>query len=215
MLRNQVFHTDIAPRNCRREHEGACLNLIRDNRIGGAVKPRHTDNADHIGACALDIRAHAVQKVCDVHNVRFLCRILEYGSSLRECRCHHHIDGCADRDNIEKDMLAAKSLRRNANPSVDKFHLSAECREALQMLVYGALSDITAARHRHIRPPVLAEQGADQIIRGANPLHILRFHRERRDGFAVDAHGVRVKTRHFRPDLPDCLQHHIDIPDVR
>ena len=90
------------------------------------MKTRDADNANHVRTCALDIGSHAVQEVRDIDDVRFLRRILQYGSSLRERRRHHDIDGSADRHHIKKDVLAAELLALNAYSAVDNLDLGTE-----------------------------------------------------------------------------------------
>ena len=95
------------------------------------MKTRNADNAYHVRACALDVCAHAVQEIRDIDDVRFLRRILQYGSSLRKRRRHHDIDGSADRHHIKKDVLAAELLALNAYSAVDNLDLGAKRAKAL------------------------------------------------------------------------------------
>ena len=63
-------------------------------------------NLDNIGACASNICAHGVQKVCKVNNVRLFCGILDYCQALCLNSGKHEIDRCADGNHIEIDQTA-------------------------------------------------------------------------------------------------------------
>ena len=113
MLRNHILDRHITSGRRRRKHKGSRLDLIRNNRILRSMKATNTTDTDDIGSRALDICSHAVEEVCNIHNVRLLCRILKDCLTLCESRCHHDIDRCSDRNHIEIDRM------RNHCPAIN------------------------------------------------------------------------------------------------
>ena len=106
MFRDHIFHGNVTlGRRCR-QHKGACLDLIRNNRILCRMQLLHSNNPDHVRTGAADIGSHAVQEVGNVNHMRLLRRILDNCLALCHGRRHHNIDGCPDRHLIQINVGA-------------------------------------------------------------------------------------------------------------
>ena len=106
MLGNYIFNSNIALCHRCSEHERTSLNLVRNNRILRAVQLFHTLDTDNIRSCALDIRTHAVQKVCKVNDMRLFCRIFDNRLSFCHNGSHHNVNRRAYCHHIHIDMAA-------------------------------------------------------------------------------------------------------------
>ena len=60
VLGDDAAHEDLSAAGGDSRHVGARLDLIGDNGIRAAVELVHAENADGVGAGALDVRAHGV-----------------------------------------------------------------------------------------------------------------------------------------------------------
>ena len=92
MLRNNIFYYYIAPGNGSCKHKCSCLNLVRDNRIGCAVKLVNALNTDNICTGTLNVGSHRVEEVSHVNNMWLFCRILNYSIAFCQNRCKHNVD---------------------------------------------------------------------------------------------------------------------------
>ncbi len=164
MLRNYVFYRHVALRYRRRKHKGACLDLVRNNAILRPVQLRHALDTDHIRTRALDIRAHAVQKVRQINDMRLLRRILNHGGTLRHHCRHHHVHGRTHSHHIHIDMVPLKLHRLRDNQAVLDSYTRTERTKAFDMLVNGTKPDITAARKSHLRFAVFTKKRSQQIV---------------------------------------------------
>ena len=107
MLRNHVFHHDIALGGCCGKHKGSCLDLVRNDRVLRAMKLLHSADTDHIGSCTLDVGSHAVQEVCHINNMRLTGGVLDDRIALCHGSCHHNIDGRTYRNGIQENMTSS------------------------------------------------------------------------------------------------------------
>ncbi len=76
MTRNNILHQNRTAAGCNGCHEGARLDLIRNDGVTAAVQALYTADLDHIGAGALNIRTHCIQEVRQIDNVRLLRAVL-------------------------------------------------------------------------------------------------------------------------------------------
>ena len=79
---------------CRRghRHKSTGFDLIRDDGVIAAMQLTDTLDTDHVHAGASDARAHTVQEVRDVNDVRFLRDVLHHGPAFRKCGGQHDVD---------------------------------------------------------------------------------------------------------------------------
>ena len=69
------------------------------------------------------------------------------------------------------------------------------------MLIHRTDAEVAAAGHRDTRLMIPAEQGADQIIRGAHMLGQFIGHGKRIDRGGIDFKGMHIDDAHPRADL--------------
>ena len=130
-------------------HVGARLDLVGNDGIGAAVELVHAENADGVGAGALDIGTHGVQKVGKVDDVRLLGGVFDDSCALGKRRGHHDVHRRADGNHVEIDVRAlhAAAVGLGAD-EVALAHLGAHSDEALDVLVDGAhAAEVAAAGH--------------------------------------------------------------------
>ena len=215
MTRDDVFdqHRTAAGRD--RRHKGAGLDLVRDDRIVRAVQALDAADLDHVRARALDVRAHGVEEVRQIDDVRLLGAVLHDGLALGQHRGEHDVHRRADRDNVEINVCAVQALFGRLGADVTALgqgHRGAERLEALDMLVDRAhAAEIAAARHGDLGVAVFAQQHAEQIIGGAQlALELVRLEAGVAgvldlDGRCVDQTDLRAQLAH---DLK--LEGHVD-----
>ena len=120
------------------------------------MKLPNTPDPDYIRTGALNIRAHAVQKVSHVYYMGLFRHILENRLAFGHRRRHHDIDGRSDRNHIQIDMARHKIDRVSHHSSAHDGNIRTQCAESLQMLVDGPASNGAAARKRHLRALILS-----------------------------------------------------------
>ena len=57
-----------------------------------------------VGAGALDVRAHGVEEVGQIHDVGLLGRVFDDGGALCQHGGHHDVHGGAHGDNVQIDV---------------------------------------------------------------------------------------------------------------
>ena len=115
---NDVFDQHVATRRSGSHHKRTRLDLVRDHGIGGAVQALHAHDADHIGARSLDIGAHGIEKIGQVHDVRLLGGVDDDRAPLGAHRGHHEVGRGADRDDIQIDFAAVQHAVRRSGDDV-------------------------------------------------------------------------------------------------
>ena len=135
MLGDDVLYEDISA--CARcgEHECSRLNLVRYDRVLRQVKSLYSDDTDHVGTGTLDVRAHTVQEVRNINDMRFLRTVLNYGTAFRHGGSHHDIDGSSHRNRIQEKVTSSQMLCLRADASVPYGNLRTQRFESLQMQV--------------------------------------------------------------------------------
>ena len=191
MLWCDVGYRNLAACRRRRTHIGARFDLIGNDRIGDAVHRAYAADLDDVGSRASDVRSHRVEEVREVDDVRLLRRVLDDRQSLCAARRKHDVHRRADRYHVEINMRSDKSLLaagRFDDRAVYESCLRAERLKALEVLVDRPYAEIAAARKRHSRVAVFAEQRAQQII-GCSHAH----HKLARRGAGMNVRRVNVE----------------------
>ncbi len=215
MLRNHVLDDDIAFGDRCGKHISTRLNHVRHNAVGASVELLHSVDADHIGAGALDVRAHTVKEIGRIYHMGLLGRILDDRPPVSPRGGHHDVDGCADRHDVQKDMRAMHGFAPRDNGAVGDAHVRADRAETFQMLINGAAADIAPAGKRNLRLVVFSKKRTQQIVRGADLLDTFVIHAAVPDRRTVDPNGVTADALHMRANLADGLQKNVDIIDIR
>lgn len=99
----------------------------------------HTAHFDDIGAGPRNLRAHGVEEVGQVHNVRLAGTVLNDCQAIGQYGCDHDIHGGAHGDDVEIDMTAVQPFRSiRFHKSRNLLHLGTHGLKALDVLVKGA-----------------------------------------------------------------------------
>ena len=87
----QQFHLGAHHRACDEIRAG--LDAVGDDAVLRAVQFLHALDDDAPRARALDLCAHLVQEIREVHDLGFGSRALDHGDAFRERGGHHHVVG--------------------------------------------------------------------------------------------------------------------------
>ena len=174
MLGNDILHQHIAARNRRRNHVGACLNLVGNDGILRALQFGNALNTNHICPCALDICPHHVQIVCSIYHMRLLCRVFNRCGALRHGCRKHDIDGRANAHLIHVDGSTNQLFGISLHHAVLLNDGCTKRTEALQVQVNGAFAKIAAAGHCHLCLFIACQKRTNEIIGCAHFLHALK-----------------------------------------
>ena len=128
----------------------------------------YTADFNNIGASALNVRAHCVQEVRQIDNVRLLCAVFHNGLALGQNSGEHDVHGRADRNNVKINMCAVQAVLGCLHPNVTALgqrYLCAQSFKTLDVLVDRTnAAEVAAAGHCYLGKAVLAEQHAEQIV---------------------------------------------------
>ena len=176
----------------------------------------HAPDLDGVRARALDVRAHGVEEVGKVNDVRLARRILDHGAAARK-RCRDDdIHRRADRDLIQIYLCPVQAAVRRIGIDKAVFHLDVRAHRghALDVLVDRPDAEIAAAGHGRLGRAEAAEHRADEVVRRADLAHqVIRRLGEAHLG-AVDLDGGGAEVFHPRAQPLQDLQEHIHVADL-
>ena len=217
MFGDDVLDKHVAARGRDGRHIGARLDLVRNDGVAAAVQAADAANFDDVGTRARDLRAHGVQEVRQIDDVRFLCGVLDNGRAVRQDCADHDVHGRADGDDVEIDTAARQAVCRGggADEAILEVNGGTDGLEALDVLVDGARAEVAAAGQRHAGMAEAAELRADEIIGGADTAH------QRVGGLRI-AHICAAELQRIRTQAADLCAHAVqnlqqepDIGDIR
>ena len=131
-------------------NEGTSLNAVADRHMVGRVELLHAFDAHDMRASIDDLRAHVIEHVCQIDNLRLTCRILNDGRALCLDGTHQDVLCSTYAGEIERDNGAMQASRAiSANVAVVVVDLHAKCRQTRQMLVDRAGTNVASAGHGH------------------------------------------------------------------
>ena len=216
VLGDDVLQQQLTAGGGHGRHIRSGLDLVGDDAVGAAGEPLHAADLDGVGAGTLDVRAHGVEEVGQIHDVGLLGRVFDGGGALCQHGGHHDVHGGAHGDNVQIDGRT----RQTAAPGggVDEAalhgHIRAHGGKALDMLVDGADTEVAAAGHGHGSLTEAAKQRAQQIIAGADTARQIVGRAGGVDGAAVDLDGVTVQHTHLGAQLLQNGEEQRDIADL-
>ena len=74
-------------------------------------------DADHVRSGALDPRAHAVEEVGEIDDMRLFSSVLDRCVAFRHDCSHDNVDGCAYGDDVHINVRSDKSVRPRGYPA--------------------------------------------------------------------------------------------------
>ena len=173
MRRNHAGQGDIAARRSRRHGIGAGLDTVGHHRPYRGLERRDALNRDRAGARAGDLRAHGIQAIGQVLNLRLARAILQLRCALRQHRCQHGVLGRAHRDKRKDDMAALEPARRCLGQHIAFFQRDpgAQCLHGFQVQVDRARADGAATRQGDFRLALARQKRAKHVEGGAHLAH--------------------------------------------
>ena len=213
MLRDDVFDQHVAADCGGSGHIRARLDLVGDDGIAAAVQRLDAADLDDVGACAGDLRAHGVQEVREVDDVRLLGAVFDdRHAAAQNCR-KQDVHRRADGDDIKIDMAAAQPALRGVGADIAAGLLDhgAHGLEALDVLVDGADAEVAAARHGDMGMAEAAKLCADEIIRRADTADKLDGRGRVAGTGAVDLERVAAVAPDLRAHIAQDLQQQTNV----
>ncbi len=215
MLRHDPVQPDLAAHHRSRDEVGAGLDAIRDHAVFRAVQFLHAFDDDAPRAGALDLRAHLVEEIREIHDLRLGGGAVDDGRALGEHRGHHHVVRTEDGGALfaaEVHLRATEFARKNLHIAVlDAVH-RAQRLEALEVKVDRPIADHAAAGKRNDRLLLPAEQRPKHAdgcahfphnLVGSLRLDVLRLDPDRAAG-----------ALHTRAEMREDLEHVVDVREV-
>ena len=195
VLGDDVFQQELAAGGSHCRHVGAGLDLVGNDAVGTAAETLHAADLDGVGAGALDVRAHGVQEVGQIHDVRLLGSIFDGGDAVSQRSGHHDVHGGTHGDNVQIHRRAGETAVFGGGVDEAALHgdVGSHGGEALDVLIDGTDAEVAAAGHGHGRLPEAAQQGAQQVVAGADTAGQVVGRAGAVDGVAVDLHRVAVQ----------------------
>ena len=101
MRGNGAGDDHIAPRGGGGDHQRAGFDLVGNDGIVGTVQRTPAADADNRGTRAHHARAHAVEKIGQIHDVRLFGRVIDDGGARGGYRGEHGVHRRAHAGAIE------------------------------------------------------------------------------------------------------------------
>ena len=103
-VRFSVTTDNFATGNRRRHQEGAGFNTVRQNAINTAAQTLNAFDSDTVGALTCHLRAHGVEEVRSIDDLRLTRGVFDNSSPFRQRSSSHDGDGRANADHVHHDM---------------------------------------------------------------------------------------------------------------
>ena len=173
VARDDVLHAHLAAGGGAGDHIGPGLYLVGDNRVAPAVEGVRAVDLDAVRAGPAHVRAHGVQEVREVDDVRLLGGVLDYGAAAghagREDDVHRRADADLVQVNPRAVQLAVYGL--GVHKAAGHVHVRAQGGHALDVLVYRPHAEVAAAGHGGLGRAEAAEHSAYEVIARAYLAH--------------------------------------------
>ena len=165
-------------------------------------------NLDHVGARAGDLRAHGVQEVRKIDDMRLLGAVFDDRHAAAEHCRKQDVHRRADGDDIKINVAAAQPALRGVGADIAAGLLDhgAHGLEALDMLVDGTDAEVAAARHGDMGVAEAAKLRADEIIRRADAADEINGRGRVAGAGAVDLKRVAAVAPDLRAHIAQDLQ---------
>ena len=138
------------------------------------------------------------------------------GHAVGQHAGQHDVHGGAHGHHVQVDLTAGQTSAGDlgADQAVAHIHIGAHGHKALDVLIDGPSAQITAAGQGHLGPAEAAQQGAHQVVAGADLAGQLIGNLTVADVGAVDVYGGAVDGAHVRPQLLKDLEDQGDVADL-
>ena len=141
--------------------ERAHLDHIRQNAVVCAVELLHAVDPQEVGAHAVDERAHPVEHLAQLLQVRLAGGVVDGGRAPRKDGGHHDIGRTGHGSLVQQHIAAGQpvlggQMERTAGGVI--LHVGAQGDHAREVRVHAPAADLVAARLREPRVPEAAQQ---------------------------------------------------------
>ena len=202
VLRNDVIDRHIAAHGSRRSHIGSGLDLVGNDRVIAALQLANAANLNDIGSRAGYLRAHSVQEVRKVNDMRLLRAVFDDRHAAAKNGSKQNVHRRADGNNVKVHMAALEAAigRICADIAAQLLDARAHRLKALDVLVDGTHAEIAAAGHGDARVAKASELCADEIVGSADAAHKI-------DGCRSVAHVRAVDLERVPAEAADVRAH--------
>jgi len=135
------------------------------------VKLAHALDLDDAGSSALNARAHGVEEVRQVDDLRLAGAVLKDGAALGHAGGHEQVLRAADGGKVEHDARADEPAANALNVAGVEDEPRAHALQRLQVQVHGPRADGAAAGQGHLGLAEQAQKRPKAQHRGAHGLH--------------------------------------------
>lgn len=109
MLGDDVVDADLAPGGGNGGHVGARLDLVGDDGVTSALELFHAPDLDDVRPRAHDVRAHGVEEVGQVHDVRLLGSVFDDGQAVGQGCGDEDVHGRTHGDHVQVDLRSVQA----------------------------------------------------------------------------------------------------------
>ena len=169
---------------------------------------------DDIGAGAVDVGAHHVQAVGQVHHVGLAGDVFQHGQTVGHDGRQHGVHGGAHRYRVEKDMRPLQAAGGDADHAVLHRILRPQGGEGFEVLVNGPGAQVAAARHSHLRRAEPPQQRAKEVVAGPHLAGKLVGDLGAVDAGGIDLVGAFADHADIGAQLAQDLQRGHDVADA-
>mmetsp|Transcript_27491 Transcript_27491/g.50826 ORF Transcript_27491/g.50826 Transcript_27491/m.50826 type:complete len:255 (+) Transcript_27491:1931-2695(+) len=138
----------------RRQHKGAQLNPIGDNRVGRPMQAVHTLHCDLGGAVTINLCAHGAQTGGQIDNLWLTCCVFDHRGAFGQRGRHQDVLSGPHRGKSQLNHRTFKAVwRLGVQISVFQLNLCSELFQTKDVQIHRTRADRAATRQRHNRMP--------------------------------------------------------------
>ena len=134
--------------------------------MGGTVQFLYAGDGQEVGAHALYLCAHLVEKAAELLDVRFAGSVVDGGDALGQHGGHHDVGRAGDGSLVQEHIAAFQALLRGAEVIGAHYgvvlHRGAEAHHAVEVGVHPAAADLVAAGLGEECPSETAQERSDE-----------------------------------------------------
>ena len=140
-----VGQPDVAARGRRRGQQGTGHNAVRHGLIAYAMQALHALDGHGMRACAADARAHGVEQVLQIADLRLPRHVAQHRAAPEQHRGHHHVFGGPHAGIVKMHGTGAHMPAVAANEAAFLPHVHPQLPQSAQMQVDGPQTDLASA----------------------------------------------------------------------
>src|SRR5690606_32634637 len=194
--------------------ERADLDVVAADSVPGAVQAFHALDLQYVRADPGDSRAHRVQQVAQVLDVRLRGGVAQASRAAGEHRGHDRVLRRRDAGLVEEDVRAHQAFALDLVPARG-LDARAEAGEREEMRVHTPAADHVPAGWRQHHAADAGEHRAGEQDGGADARGQFRRELGRVDVAGPETHGVGRRPLGLDADVAEQLQQRADVADVR